>query len=260
MRYKWEWRLVLLSLIISIPMVSTLTLASNLAMQIDGIQEVTLGNLTVYDVDYDSGDGIMNSATYIYNVTQKNVIKDLVTCFRLRLSISEGPPNRKTNAPIVGTAIVTIAGEEQWRSESDLRLVHKYAIQTNVPIVGTVRTEVYYRNYNGYPGWPYKVGQNWTYEVFYDPDSFLVGDWLDKWSAKVVSDSTVVTVGSTNYTCYVVVHTITSTGASPPPGGGVGSTITEYWIANRKLPVPVKMVDQANFIGREIRMAVSQNI
>jgi uncharacterized repeat protein (TIGR01451 family) len=237
----------------STTMTGTIMLTSNVATQINVSQKTALGYLTMYNVTYDSGDGTKNSAIYTYNITQTNVTKDSVNCYELKLSIGVGTPKRKTHARIVGTATVMIAGEEQWRSLSDLRLVHKYETETNVPIVVTVNTEVYYRNYIGYPGWPYKVGQNWTYEAYYVPSSSLVSSWADEWLARVVSNSSIVTVGNVNYTCYQVVHTITSTGTSTPPGKGVGGTITDYWITNGTLPVPVKIVDQANFVGQENR-------
>jgi hypothetical protein len=215
---------------------------------------------TKFSVDYDSGDGTANSATYIYNVVQKNVLKDSVTCFKLELSIGDGTPIRKTHAPLVGLAKIQIAGDEQWRSEADLRLVHKYVTQTNVPIVGTIHANVYYQNYSNYPGWPYIVGQTWNYRVFTKPDSFLAKSWTDLWSAQVVSNSTVVIVGGTSYTCSEVVHTIISTDASISPGIGVGGTIIEYWITSGILPVPVKVIDKANFFGEEVRVVSDFNM
>lgn len=209
-----------------------------------------------YAVDYQSGDGIVNGATYTYAITQTGSSKDSVICFKSELQVSDGTPKRKTYAPIVRTAIVTIAKEDQWRSEADFRLVHKYVTQTNLPIVGTLSSDVYYRDYSGYPGWPYALNQTWSYKVFTSPSHWLVRSWTDSWSAKVVSDAVEVMVGAINYTCFEVVHTITATDASPSPGSGVGGTIIEYWIKSGILSVPVKEIDESNFVGREIRKAV----
>lgn len=248
---------VKMKLSFTLPSLISILVLSNVMFSVN-VTSITLGNQIKYNVDYNSGDGIVNSATYTYNVKQIGVTKDSVPCFELKLSISNGTPIRKTHVPVMETVTVKVSDEDQWRSEADLQLIHKYVVGTNVPIVGKVYEDVSYQDYSNYSGLPYAVGQNWTYTTFTSLSSWLVqGSYTDWWSVKVVSDSAIVSVGGTNYTCYEVVHTITSTDAYMSPGDGVGSTITEYWITNGILLVPLKVVDRSNYIGQETSVALT---
>ena len=138
-----------------------------------------------------------------------------------------------------------------WRSQSDLRLVHKKVMQINLPVVNTAITEITYSGYDNYPGWPYHLNDSWTYEVFYETDTFLQPDRTDTFRADVVGDDAIVELGGAQYQCFEVVHTLIATTNSTPPGHGIGGTLTEYWAKDRKSIGPVKAEDSCNFRGTE---------
>jgi hypothetical protein len=167
-------------------------------------------------------------------------------------------PKRKVNAVIVGSTEVTLAGEEIWRGQSDLRIVHRKVMQKNLPIVNTAVTQVTYSGYENYPGWPYHLGDSWTYEESYKTDVPLQPSWTDTFRANVVADDAIVEMGGVQYQCFKVVHTLIATTNKTPPGGGVGSTVIEYWYKDGKSIGPVKVEDSLDFRGTETQTLIGK--
>jgi hypothetical protein len=206
-----------------------------------------------YLVSYDSGDGVVNSSKFTLKVIEARVQKDSETCFHV-VTAYDPYPERKVNAIIVGSTKVTFAGEEIWRDEGDLRVVHKRVMQINLPIVGTATTEITYTGYDGYPGWPYHLHDSWTYTVSYATDTFLQPKWTDTFRVDVVADDATVEIEGVVYRCFKVVHTLVSTTNHTPPGPGVGATYVEYWNRDGKSIGPVEVEDSFDFRGTETRI------
>lgn len=203
----------------------------------------------VYQVSYDSGDGVVNSSKHTLRVTETGV-KDSEISFH-EVTLYDPYPKRKVNAIIVGSAKVTLAEEEIWRSENDLRIVHKKVMQTNLPIVNTAITQITYSDYNNYTGWPYHLNDSWTYNISYDTDVPFQPNWTDTFRADVVADDAVVEISGVPYRCFKVVNTVTATTNGTPPGRGVGATITEYWYRDAKSIGPIKIEDSMSYRDTE---------
>jgi hypothetical protein len=208
-----------------------------------------------YLVTYDSGEGLVNESTFTLKVAETDVVIDSYSCF-YTVTEMDPLPERKANAIIVGSTKVTLAADEIWRSQEDLRVVLKEAMQINLPLVNTAITTRPYSGYEGYPGWPYSEGDSWTYNVYNDPDTSLQPKWNDTYSAEVVADDTVVVVDGVEYECFKVVHTLADTENSTPGGGGIGSTRIEYWANNGRSIAPLKIVNTISYIGTETMVMV----
>jgi hypothetical protein len=209
--------------------------------------------MMTYLVSYDSGDGVVSESKHTLEVTEVGVEKGGETCFHV-VTLYDPYPKRKVNARIVGSAKVTLAKEEIWRSEDDLRLVYREVMQRNLPIVNTVVTKITYSGYDGYPGWPYHLNDSWTYEESYDTDAPLQPGWTDRLRAEVVADDATVVIEGVEYQCFKVVHTLIDTTNGTPPGSGVGATYTEYWYKDGKSIGPIKIEDAINFRGTETQI------
>jgi len=177
------------------------------------------------------------------------------TCF-YTVTVMDPYPARKVHAILVGTTKVTLASEEIWRSQEDLRCIQQEAMQINLPIVGTAITDQTYSGYDGYPGWPYSLGDSWTYEIYLDPDTPLQSNWTDTYHAEVVADDAVVVAAGVEYECFKVVHTLVDTEQSTPGGAGIGSTRIEYWAKTGKSIAPLKVENAISYMGTESRIMV----
>jgi hypothetical protein len=215
----------------------------------------TLAEATAtYSVSYDSGDGLSNSSTFTRKIIESGVGEDSQICFHV-VTMYDPYPYRKVHS-FIGSVKVKMGGEEVWRNQADLRVVKKAQMQTDLPIVNTLDTTVTYSRYSGYPGWPYHLGDDWTYEAFYQPETSLQRPWTDTFQAKVVADNAVVEVAGKEYECFEVVHTLIDTTNSIPTGSGIGGTISEYWCKDGKSIGPIKVEDSFNFIGTETQTMI----
>jgi len=201
-------------------------------------------------VSYDSGEDLINESTYTLKVAETDVIKDGKTCFHT-ITVMDPYPKRKVNAIIVGTTTVTLAVDESWRDQEDLRMIHQKVMQIDLPIVNTVVTQVTFSNYNGYPGWPYSLGDSWTYDVSYDPDTPFQPEWHDLFRAEVTADDVTLNLGGKDHTCFMVVHTLVETGNNHSPGAGEGAITIEYWPRDGFFIAPIKTESTVDYRGVE---------
>ena len=206
-----------------------------------------------YLVGYDSGDGLINSSLFTVKIIKAGVLTDGETTFHV-VTVYDPFPKRIVHAVMVGSTKVTLSEEEKWRSQSDLRLVHKKVMTKDLPIINTAYTQLSYTGYENYPGWPYHLHDSWTYKILYDTDTPLQPKWTDTFRAEVVADDAIVEIQGTAYQCYKVVHTLTDTTNHTPPGSGIGSTYIEYWYKNYKSIGPVKIENSVDFKGTETQI------
>ncbi len=211
----------------------------------------------VYQVTYDSGNGSEVKSTHTLKLVDGIALQDSVSTFHL-VTLYDPFPKRKVNAIIVGSATVTLAEEEIWRSRDDLREIHKKVMQTNLPIVNTAVTQVIYSDYVNYPGWPYHLGDKWTYKITYNTDAPFQPNWSESFQAEVVADDAVIEAGGMPYSCFKMVHTLVSTTNGTPAGAGVGSTITEYWVKGDKTIGPIRIDDAFSYKGIETATATGR--
>jgi len=212
-----------------------------------------------YLVSYDSGEGVVNESTFTLKVAETDVLIDSEPCFYTVTEI-DPYPKRKVHAIIVGTTNVTLADEKIWRSQEDLRVLRQEAMQINLPIVNTAITDQTFSEYDGYPGWPYSLGDSWTHEVYNDPDTALQSNWTETYHAEVVADDVVVVAADVEYECFEVVHTLVNTEQSTPGGGGIGSTRVEYWANNGKSIAPIKVDNTISYMGTESLIMVDMDL
>jgi hypothetical protein len=204
-----------------------------------------------YSVTYQSGDGLNDNTKLTWKVIENGLREDSQICFH-EVTVYDPYPYRRVNT-FLGSITPRLGTEEIWRNQADLRVVKKISLETDVPLVNTVRITITYSKYTDYPGWPYHLGDSWTYQVLYKPDSSLQKPWTDSFQADVVSDNASVQVGDSKYECFEVVHTLIDTTNPYPSGTGIGGTITEYWYNGGKMIGPVKRVDSLSFVGTEIQ-------
>jgi hypothetical protein len=215
----------------------------------------TLAQATAtYSVTYESGDGLSDNTTLTWKVIDNGLKEDSQICF-YEVTVYDPYPYRRVNT-LLGTIAPRLGTEEIWRNQADLRIVKKISLETDVPIVNTVKITLTYSRYDNYPGWPYHLGDSWTYQMFYKPDSKLQGTWTDTFQADVVSDNASVQIGDKQYECFEVVHTLVATTNQYPSGSGIGGTITDYWYSGGKMICPIKRVDSLSFKGTEIQTIV----
>ena len=254
-RLRWRWRLLLIALVIIfiVAVVVPSVIYFSRGRKPPDYSATPAEAMATYLVSYDSGDGVINSSKYTLKVIETGVQKDSETSFH-KVTVYDPYPKRKVNAIIVGSTKVTLAGEEIWRSQTDLREVHKKVMQTNLPIVNTAVTEITYSGYDNYPSWPYHLNDSWTYKMSYDTDVPLQPKWTDTFRADVVADDATVELGGVEYQCFKVVHTLIATTNGTPPGGGVGATLIEYWYKDGKSIGPVKVEDSFSYRGTETQI------
>jgi hypothetical protein len=205
----------------------------------------------IYSVTYDSGDGLSNNSTFTRKVIETGVKEDSQICFHA-VTVYDPYPSRRVSS-ILGSLTPKLGTEEVWRNQGDLRVVKKISLETDLPVLNTVKLTITCSQYVNYPGWPYHLGDSWTYQTLYTPDSALQAPWTDTFQADVVSDNALVQVGDTQYQCFEVVHTLIATTNPHPSGSGIGGTITEYWHTGGKTIGPIKQVDSLDFKGTEIQ-------
>lgn len=251
-RLNWKWKALLLVIFIVIlvvvltPSIYYLLRSRSAPDYSEIIPQATM----TYLVTYDSGDDVVNESTYTVMVAETDVVIDSETCL-YTVTEMDPLPERKVHARIVGTTKVTLAADEIWRRQEDLHILRKQAMQVNLPIVNTAITRITYSEYENSPGWPYSMGDSWTYNVYNEPDTSLQPKWNDTYRAEVVADDAVVVAADVEYECFKVVHTLIETESSIPGGGGIGSTRTEYW-ANTGLSIaPIKVENTITYIGTE---------
>ena len=206
---------------------------------------------TVYSVTYESGDGLCDISTFTRKVIEEGVEEDSQICFH-QVTIYDPYPYRRGNT-ILGSITARIGSEEVWRNQADLRVVKIIGLETDVPIVNTVKLTATLSQYVNYPGWPYHLGDSWTYQVLCESDSSLQPSWTDSFQADVVSDNALVPVGDRQYRCFEVVHTLIATTNQHSSGSGIGGTLIEYWDSERKMIGPIKVVNSVTFEGTEIQ-------
>jgi len=255
----WKWRLLIAVLLIFVIVVVVVPSAIYCSRERAPSEYTDISELAAitYLVTYDSDDGVVGECDYTLKVLETGVVKDSETCF-LTAAIFEPYPKRKVNAIIVGSTLVTLAEEEIWRNCDDLRIVYKEAMQIDLPIVNTARSQITYSGYEGYPGWPYHLNDSWTYETFYDTDVPMQSDWTDSFRAEVVADDAIVMIAGVKYECFKVVHTMTDTTNRIPPGQGIGATTIEYWYRDARCIGPLLIEDYFNFRGGEIRIVTCE--
>jgi hypothetical protein len=212
----------------------------------------TLAQATaVYFVTYDSGDGLTDNSTFTRKVIETGVKEESQICFH-EVTVYDPYPRRRVSS-ILGSMTFKLGTEELWRNQGDLRKVQTISMETDVPVLNTVKITSTYSDYVNYPGWPYHLGDNWTYQMLNKPDFALQSPWTDTFQADVVSDNALVQVGDTQYQCFEVVHTLIATTTSHSSGSGIGGTIIEYWYTGGKTIDPIKQVDSLHFKGTEIQ-------
>jgi len=212
----------------------------------------TLAEATaIYSVTYDSGDGLSDNSTFTRKVIETGVKEDSQICFHVT-TVYDPYPRRRVSS-ILGSVTPKLGNEDVWRNQGDLRAVQTISLETDVPVLNTVKITSTYSQYANYPGWPYHLGDSWTYQVLNKPDFALQAPWTDTFQADVVSDNVLVQVGDTEYQCFEVVHTLIATTTSHPSGSGIGGTIIEYWYTGGKMIQPIKQVDSLHFKGTEIQ-------
>jgi hypothetical protein len=208
-----------------------------------------------YLVSYDSGDGLVNESVFTLKVAESGLAEDSVTTYRT-VTEYDPLPKRKVNAIIVGSTTLTLGEDEIWRDEDDLRILHKETMQVDLPIVNTAQSQLTYSGYEGHPGWPYSLGDTWTYAVLFEPDIALQPDWTDSYRAEVVADDEIIYVGDVEFECFKVVHTLVETTSRVPAGAGVGSTLVEHWPRDGRSIAPLKVETTVDFVGMETRILV----
>ncbi len=211
----------------------------------------TLAQATaVYSVTYDSGDGLTDNSTFTRKVIETGLRKGSHICFR-EVTEYDPYPRRKVSS-ILGSLTFKLGTAEIWRDQGDLRVVEKMSLETDLPFLNTLKMISTYSQYVNYPGWPYHLGDSWTYQELSKPDFALQTPWTDTFQADVVSDNAMVQVGDKQYQCFEVVHTLIDTTNPHSSGAGIGGTITQYWYIGEKTIGPVKEVDSLNYMGIEI--------
>jgi hypothetical protein len=153
-----------------------------------------------YLVSYDSGDGLVNESEWTLTVAETDIVKGSEHCIHA-VTMIEPYPERKFKAKLVGNATAKVGTIEMWYCQEDLRALYSESMLIDAPLVNTLVTKMIYSGYEQYPGRPYSLGDNWTYEVFCDPDTFLQSDWTDSYRAVVVVDDEIVEVGDKEYEC-----------------------------------------------------------
>ena len=258
----WKWRVLILIVVIVliVVVVAVSVYCPNYWRNPPDYSKILAKANMTYLVSYDSGDGdVVNESTFTLKVAETDVLVGNDTCF-YTVTVMDPYPVRKVHAIIVGTTKVTLATEEIWRSQEDLRVIQQEAMQINLPLVGTAITDQTFSGYEGYPGWPYSLGDSWTYEVFSDPDTPLQPNWTDTYQAEVVADDAVVVAAGVEYECFEVVYTLIATEQSTPGGAGVGSTRTEYWPNSGKSIAPIKIEGAISYMGIESRIMVDMEL
>ena len=211
----------------------------------------TLAQATaVYSVTYES-DGFSDNSTFTRKVIEIGVKEDSQICFHVT-TVYDPYPRRRVSS-ILGSMTPKLGNEDVWRNQGDLRAVQTISLETDVPVLNTVRITSTYSQYANYPGWPYHLGDSWTYQKLDTPDSPLQKPWTNTFQADVVSDNAMVQVGDKQYQCFEVVHTLTDTTNPHSSGAGIGGTIIEYWYSGGKTIGPIKQVDSLNYMGTEIQ-------
>jgi len=214
------------------------------------VADVGEGDWLEYQVVYTGPNG--NTTNWTYTVTEVGVTKDSVDdCYHM---VADIVPNNayRTSHSVIGDSEVLVDASEDWRVEADAGMVHRYSHQSEVPFIGQNTAETFHENVVGYPGWPFEVSDTWTYQA----RTASAMSWIDQYTAEVVSDNAIVNVGGTDYPCYEVVHTLTSSTANPATGDG--NIVTEYWAkGDRPFAGPLKVVDTVSFVGTETRTLVS---
>jgi hypothetical protein len=256
-KLSWKWKLIIILALIIFTIVVAVPAAIYYTRARDApdYSEIQAKATLTYRVNYDSGEGLVNESEYVLKVAETDVIKDSYRCYHI-VTVMDPLPERKVNAIIVGSTKVTLAVQEIWRSQDDLRKVSEEVMQIDLPIVNTVVTEVTYSDYIGYPGWPYTIGDSWTYMVTYEPDTFLQEKWTDLFHAEVVADDEIVHMGDVQYECFKVVHTLVETSHSASPGAGVGATSIEYWPKDDMSFAPIQYESTIDFMGVETRLMI----
>ncbi len=195
-RLGWKWRVLLLVVVIVIAVVVLTPSIYYLlrARDVPDYSDIQAKETLSYQVSYDNGDGLVTESRFTLMVAEVDVPVGLDTCY-YTVTVMKPLPQRKVNAIIVGSTTVTLATDEIWRSQEDLRIIRQKAMQINLPIVNTAITESTYSGYEGYPGWPYSLGDSWTYEVYRITDTSLQPNWTDYFRADVDADDEVFAVG-----------------------------------------------------------------
>lgn len=257
-RLNWKWKAllgVILIVILAVVLTPSIYYLLRGRSAPDYSELVGLATMT-FLVTYESGEDVANEATYTVKVADIDVIKDGVPCLHTVADIEEPLPVRKAHARLVGKTNVTLADDQYWRSQEDLQVLNAQSMQVNLPLVNTAITYRTYSQYENYPGWPYSLGDSWTYNVYNEPDTSLQPKWDDTWRAEVVDDDAVVVAGGVEYECFKVVHTLTDTTIGISGGGGIGSTRIEYWVNTGLSIAPIKIENTQTYIGLETWLMV----
>ena len=249
---SWKWQLLLAFLIIAIVVAVIVPGAIYLSRNRDvpDYSEIQPRAEMSYLVSYDSGDGMTNESKFTLKVAEPNMLRGNETCSHT-ITVIDPYPKRKVNAIIFGSIDITRAANEIWYSEDDRREVYRESMYIDLPLVNTVVHRVTYSGYEGYTGWPYHLGDRWTYDVFNDPDTNLQSDWTDSFSAEVVADNEIINLNGIEYECFKVVHTLVATTNDTPPGKGIGSTYVEYWAKSSEFFAPIKYENSVDYRGTE---------
>ena len=256
---KWKALIIVVVIVLIVVVVAVSVYCPNYWRNPPDYSKILAKASITYLVSYDSGDGdVAGNSTFTLKVAETDVLVGNDTCF-YTVTVMDPYPVRKVHAIIVGSTKVTLAANEVWRSQEDLRVLRAEAMQINLPIVGTAITDQTFE-YDGYPGWPYSLGDSWTYEVYHDPDTPLQSNWTNTYHAEVVADDAVVVAAGEEYECFKVVHTLVATESKKPGGGGVGSTRVEYWANTGKSIAPLKVENTMSYMGNESRIMVDMDL
>ena len=250
----WKWRILF---IVSIVIVAVIVLTPTIyyllrEREAPDYSDIVSNARMTYHVAYDSGDGMVNESTFVVKVVENH--EDIDSHSVIYTVTEMDPlPKRSVNAIIVGSATVTLAANEIYRSADDLRVLINEVMQVDLPLVNTAISTKTFSDYNGYPGWPYSKGDTWTYTMFVDPDTSLQPKYTDTYRAEVVEDDAFVIAADAGYECFKVVHTLIDTDNKTPAGIGIGSTRIEYWVNTGKYIAPIKIEDGITYKGIDTR-------
>lgn len=195
-----------------------------------------VGDWIEFAVDYSSSSGT-------WTLTETGTEDDVSTsylsnvdCFYTEATFNGGI-DRSVTYPL--NSAITMISMKEWRSVEDLRVVKVFAVTDT--IIGLAESWRYYRYLSGDAGWPYEVGDTWTYRE-YTVSAF---NWNDTWTVNVTGTEN-IDVNGTQIPCYVVKHTWSGTNRLfKSPSNTV--KLTEWWPISGKTIKPLKRVDSISY-------------
>jgi len=188
----------------------------------------------VYAVGYDT-----ENTVWTMTATSKETINGVET-YKTEVTYDTKPTRRQFVAQLGDYAKSVFNKETVWRSEATREPVKKYSETRSLDAFDVKTTTTI--AYTGAYGAPLSQGRSWSYAENAVPS--MGGPVTSNWTVTVAGMEE-VTVDAGTFNCYKVVHT------------KEGKTKTEWWDAEGKLCVPVKVVDGATYEKTETRVLKS---